>query len=46
MHSIVLEHEKGQLHMVKACQNTSKDKPAFIKRLIKVFADKNSFFGS
>jgi len=32
-----LKHERGQLHVVEdPCQNTFKDEPAFIKRLIKV----------
>jgi len=43
----VLEHERGQLQVGEGlevpCQKTFKDKPAFIKRLIKVFVAKNSF---
>jgi len=39
-----LKHERGQLHVVEdPCQNTFKDEPAFIKRLIKVLAAKNLF---
>jgi len=44
--AVYSQPERGQPHMVDLevpCQNAFKDKPAFIKRLIKVLAAQNLF---